>query len=244
MNVGAAWDLLKTNLKPVEISSSVPVNTVLSGFLATPGFGQGIYAREGVAVGEAETWQYTFVRTSGGSKPVTYNLGLRGDAGAFKLAQFDQTGQRQRVTSISLPLNTPVRLDVDFFTTTPGAHSAILDLDDPGTAGVDYQTMNLVIAADGFTAANNYTVTKSGTVGRNQVLHYFFAVPAGTPPSRSTSPARPRRSAPARRASCATTPTASASTRTPAPPATCRRRRQGATRTAARPATRRPASGR
>ena len=37
INVGAAWDLLKTNTKTVDISSSVAVNTVLSGFLATPG---------------------------------------------------------------------------------------------------------------------------------------------------------------------------------------------------------------
>jgi subtilisin family serine protease len=36
MNTSAAWDLLKTNIKTAEISASVPVNTVLSGFLAQP----------------------------------------------------------------------------------------------------------------------------------------------------------------------------------------------------------------
>ena len=51
INVGAAWDLLKTNIKTVDISSSVPVNTLLSGFLATPGVGSGIYDREGVTAG-------------------------------------------------------------------------------------------------------------------------------------------------------------------------------------------------
>ena len=35
INVGAAWDLLKTNIKTVDISSSVPVNTVISQFLAS-----------------------------------------------------------------------------------------------------------------------------------------------------------------------------------------------------------------
>src|SRR5262249_40482466 len=34
--VGAAWDLLKTNIKTVGISSSAPVATVLSGRLKTP----------------------------------------------------------------------------------------------------------------------------------------------------------------------------------------------------------------
>ena len=70
INVGAAWDLLKTNIKTVDITSSVPVNTVLSGFLATPGIGQGIYDREGVTVGQSYTRTYTFTRTSGGGGAV------------------------------------------------------------------------------------------------------------------------------------------------------------------------------
>src|SRR4030095_9176942 len=51
INVGAAWDLLATNIKTVNIQSSVPVNTLLSGFLATPGIGVGINDREGVVAG-------------------------------------------------------------------------------------------------------------------------------------------------------------------------------------------------
>ena len=31
INVGAAWDLLKTNIKTVEISSTAPVKTIISG---------------------------------------------------------------------------------------------------------------------------------------------------------------------------------------------------------------------
>jgi hypothetical protein len=38
-----------------------------------------------------------------------------------------------------------------------------------------------VIVPDLFTAGNNYTITKSGTVGRNQSLRFFYNVPAGTP---------------------------------------------------------------
>ena len=62
-----------TNIKTVAITSSVPVNTVLSGFLATPGVGVGIHDREGVALGESYTAQYTFTRTSGrgGPRPTT-----------------------------------------------------------------------------------------------------------------------------------------------------------------------------
>ena len=62
-----------------------------------------------------------------------------------------------------------------------GAHSAILRLDDPATVGVDYQSMNTVIAADQLTADTDFSSTKSGTIDRAQTAHYFFNVPEGSP---------------------------------------------------------------
>lgn len=46
IDVNAAWNQLKTNIKTGDISSSVDVHTILSGFLATPGKGEGIFDRE------------------------------------------------------------------------------------------------------------------------------------------------------------------------------------------------------
>ncbi|HEX6291628.1 MAG TPA: S8 family serine peptidase [Herpetosiphonaceae bacterium] len=170
VNVSAAWDLLKTNIKTAAITSSVPVNTLLSGFLRTPGYGQGIYDREGVTIGQSYTREYTFTRTKGSSAPVTYNLSWLGNDGTFSSAG-----------SIALPLNKAAKLLVTINPASAGSHAAILNLDDPSTTGIDYQTMNVVIAAEGFSADNNYTITKTGTVGRNQSLRYFFRIPAGTP---------------------------------------------------------------
>lgn len=169
LNVGAAWDLLKTNIKTVNITSSVPVNTLLSGFLATPGLGVGIYDREGVAPGDSYIRTYTFVRTDGPGGAITYNLSWVDNDGTF-----DSAG------AISLPKNVPVTLDVAVNPTSSGAHSAILNLDDPSSAGIEYQTMNVVIAADQFTAPD-YSVTKSGSLGPGQFDSYFFNVPADTP---------------------------------------------------------------
>jgi hypothetical protein len=171
INVGGAWDLLKTNLKTVTIRSSVPVNTILSGFLATPGFGVGINDREGVAAGDSYVRTYTFTRTSGPGGTKTYNLSWVDNDGTFSTSS----------TSISLPKNVPVNLDVTVSPATSGSHSAILNLDDPSTTGIDYQTMNVVIAADQFTADNNYSVAKTGNLGPGQFKSYFFNVPAGTP---------------------------------------------------------------
>ena len=171
INVGGAWDLLKTNIKTVTIQSSVPVNTILSGFLATPGSGVGINDREGVAAADSYVRTYTFTRTGGAGGTKTYNLSWVDNDGTFSISS----------GSISLPKGVPVTLDVAIHPTSSGPHSAILNLDDPSTTGIDYQTMNVVIAADQFSADNNYSVTKTGSLGPGQFKSYFFNVPAGTP---------------------------------------------------------------
>lgn len=169
LNIDAAWELLRTNIKTVNISSSVPVNTLLSGFLATPGVGVGINDREGVARGDSYTRTYTFVRTDGPRSTRTYNV-----------VWFDNDGTFSSAGTIALPKNKPVTLVVGINPTTAGAHSAILNLDDPTTPGVDYQTMNVVIAADQFLAPG-FSVVKTGSLGPGQFQTYFFNVPAGTP---------------------------------------------------------------
>lgn len=169
LDVVSAWELLKTNIRTVKISSSVPVNTILSAFLANPGFGVGIHDREGVTAGQSYTRTYTFVRNDGPGKAITYNLSWVDNDGTFSSAD-----------SITLRKGEPVTLDVQINPATSGVHSAILNLDDPSTAGIDYQTMNVVIAADTFEAPG-YSVTKSGEVGPGQFQTFFFYIPPGTP---------------------------------------------------------------
>lgn len=170
INVGAAWNLLKTNIKTVNISSFVPVNTLLSGFLAIPGVGVGINDREGVAVGQGYTRTYTFIRNDGPGGTKNYNLSWVDNDGTFSSA-----------TSISLPKGVAVNLDVNINAASTGSHSAILNLDDPSSAGIEYQTLNTVIAAEQFSADNNYSVSKSDVLGPGQFKTYFFYVPSGTP---------------------------------------------------------------
>jgi len=169
MDVGEAWELLRTNIKTVTITSAVEVHTVLSGFLATPGIGVGINDREGVAVGDSYTRAYTFVRRDGPGGTTTYNLSWVDNDGTFSSAG-----------SIALPKNSPVTLEVTVHPQTSGVHSAILNLDDPSSAGIEYQTMNVVVAAERFSAPD-YSVTKTGSLGPGQFDTYFFDVPAGTP---------------------------------------------------------------
>jgi len=177
-NVGAAWDLLKTNIKTSDITSSVEVHTLLAARLATPNRGPGIHDREGVLAGASYTRDYTFTRTKGGSGAITYNLTWVGNDGTFSSA-----------SSLSLGLNSPTTLTVSVHASTAGAHSAILDLDDPATVGIDYQTMNTVVAALPLNGSNNFKQTVSGSADRpdtNKPRH-FFAVPTGTTMIRVTA---------------------------------------------------------
>ncbi|MEP6909432.1 MAG: S8 family serine peptidase [Actinomycetota bacterium] len=170
IDVARAWDLLKQNPQPVNIKSRVAVHTLLSDFLADPGFGPGIYDREGVTVGQSYTRTYTFTRTSGPTRPMLYHLRWVGNDGTFATAD-----------DLLLRLNVATTLNVTVNPQASGIHSAVLRLDNSLTDGLDYETMNTVIAPDDFTAANGYSVTKAGLAGRNHVQHFFFHVPAGNP---------------------------------------------------------------
>ncbi|HKS54621.1 MAG TPA: S8 family serine peptidase [Steroidobacteraceae bacterium] len=166
----AAWNLLKTNIATDAIVARVPVNTVLSQFLAEPGVGVGIYDREGVVAGQSYTRTYKITRTKGGSTPKSYAVSWVGNDGTFSSA-----------ASIALPLNVTVDFPVTINPATAGDHSAIMNLDSPSAAGIEFQTMNVVVAADVFNAGNGYSVTKNGTIGRAQQLTHFVRVPAGAP---------------------------------------------------------------
>jgi hypothetical protein len=170
MNVGAAWDILRQNVKTVDITSSAPVKTVLSGLLATPNRGVGIYEREGWKAGDTGTRTITFTRTSGGTGAITYNLSWVGNDGTFSSAG-----------SISLPRGTPVNLPVAINAATVGIHSALLRLNDPSTAGIDYTVMNTIVAANQFNAANNFSVTTAGSADRPDMATFFYNVEPNTP---------------------------------------------------------------
>ena len=172
LTVGAAWTQLNAaGAAPRVVTGTVPVSTVLSGLLATPNVGVGIHDREGVALGVNYTRTYTLTRTTGPGNAIPFNLKWLGNDGTFKA--------RGNSAKVLLPLNIPVLVDVDIRPSTPGVHSAILQLDDPTTVGIDYMSMNSVFVPNEFTAANSFSVSMSGTVGRNATKHLFVRVPTG-----------------------------------------------------------------
>ncbi|SER25387.1 pre-peptidase C-terminal domain-containing protein [Lentzea xinjiangensis] len=167
-NTNAAWSLLDKHSVPDQVTTAVQVSTVQSGQLATPNVGVGIHDREGVTAGQEYTRTYTLTRTTGHDQE-DYKVSWKGNDGTFTAPK-----------KVSLPLNTPVLFPVKVKAKTAGVHSAVLQLDNPETPGVDVQTLNTVFAAENFTAANKFSVTKSGTIARNQSTSLFVNVPKGT----------------------------------------------------------------
>lgn len=99
---------------------------------------------------------------------MTFELTWEGNYGTFKSA-----------SSVVLPLNQPVDLSVEIPVTSPGAHSAILNLDHPSVAGHAHRLLAAVVAAYRFSAADRYTVNAELTVPRPGDRPVFVEVPAG-----------------------------------------------------------------
>ncbi|MCX4551082.1 MULTISPECIES: S8 family serine peptidase [unclassified Streptomyces] len=175
INIVGAWDQITKGAKghraaAHEYTVKAPVDTALSYALKTPGFGTGIYDREGgLKAGQTKTYPVTVVRTTGPDKAVTHKVSLKNNDGTFKL-----TGSGQ----VALPLGKPVTVKVQAKPASAGVHSAILQLDDKNTLGVDQQILATVIVAKPL-AKPSYTFTASGSVQRNSTTSYFVTVPEG-----------------------------------------------------------------
>lgn len=170
IDVKKAWNQLKAGVDTVDISSSVPVNTSLSDFLATPGVGVGIHDREGVKAGDRFVREYTLTRNSGPDHPITYRANWVGNDGTFSSPN-----------TVQLRKGYATKFRVTVNPRSEGAHSAILNLDSPTTTGRDFQTLNTVIAAQDFTAANGFSLRHGGEIGRNETKSFFVRVEPNTP---------------------------------------------------------------
>src|SRR5882757_4898715 len=167
--VGPAWDLLKHSATTDTYTVKAPVNTTLSSYLQTPGFGTGVYDREGgLTTGQSRTYDVTITRTSGPASSKLHTLTWKNNDGTFKVAS----------PVVSLPLNKAVTVKVTAKPASAGTHSALLNVDDPLTRGTDTQIAAAVIVSAPV-AAPSYTLTRSGSIQRDSTRSYFVTVPAG-----------------------------------------------------------------
>ncbi|WP_406832963.1 S8 family serine peptidase [Pedococcus sp. KACC 23699] len=174
MNVPGAWTLLRKRPATQDYTVTAPVCTPISDFLATPGVGTGVYNRcgskdGGQVSGVSKTYTVSATRTSGRSGSALHQLRLIGNDGTFTLG----------TTKAQMPKGTKVSIPVTARTTSQGAHSAILEIDDPTTSVVDQRVLLTVVLAKELTKPS-YATTTSDRVGRNLTKKLFVNVPAGT----------------------------------------------------------------
>ncbi|MCA2203452.1 S8 family serine peptidase [Streptomyces griseoincarnatus] len=168
IDVVDAWKAIRKGATAHEYTVKAPVDTAIDQFLKTPGYGTGLYDREGgLKAGQKKTYDITITRTSGPDRAVRHELDLANNADrAFRVVGGDK---------VSLPLNKPVTVKVQAQSRTAGIKSAILEVDDPRTEGVDRQILTTVVVSTPL----KYTYSAKGTAQRNSTTSYFVTVPEG-----------------------------------------------------------------
>ncbi|MFC9244323.1 S8 family serine peptidase [Streptomyces sp. NPDC057136] len=170
MNIVGAWNSIKAGATAHEYSVKAPVDTAIDFALKTPGFGTGLYDREGgLKAGQSKTYDVTVTRTTGPDRNVAHSLSWKNNDGTFSLAGS---------STVSLPLAKPVTVKVKARPGSAGVHSAILKVNDSKTVGVDHQILATVVVAKQLVAPG-YAYTASGSVQRNDHKSYFVNVPEG-----------------------------------------------------------------
>ncbi|WP_424920763.1 S8 family serine peptidase [Streptomyces sp. wa13] len=171
IDIVGAWKQIEKQGAPAhEYSVKAPVDTAIDFALKDPGFGTGLYDREGgLKAGQKKSYDVTVTRTTGPDKAVKHKLSWKNNDGTFSL-----TGS----STVSLPLGKPVTVKVQAKPRTAGVHSAILRVDDSKTSGVDQQILSTVVVAKDLVKPG-YAFSTTGSVQRNGTTSYFVNVPEG-----------------------------------------------------------------
>lgn len=172
MDVPGAFELLKKKADVADYTTNAPVCTPLSGFLKTPNRGTGLYNRcaagdGGQVVDRAKSYGLQITRTSGSTAAVRHNVRVVGNDGTFSVPRTLTLGKGKRSV-----------LSVTATTKKQGAHSAIVEIDDPKTPVIDHRVMVTVVQSEALKKPT-FSTENRGTVERNRTTSYFVTVPEG-----------------------------------------------------------------
>jgi hypothetical protein len=176
-NVERAWDILRSmREEPVRIEAEAPVKTPWSDSLRTPGRGRGLYELEGWKVGDSGTRTITLRRMTGPATPQEYKLTWTCNDGTYDLPR----------SVISLPLNTPLTIDVSIHPTTTGPHGAFLNVVDAKTNAIVHQVLHTIVIPETLTTENNFRLQHTARLSILPSTSHFVRVPSGGGSLRAT----------------------------------------------------------
>ncbi|WP_156725084.1 S8 family serine peptidase [Streptomyces apocyni] len=171
INIQKAWKSIRWGATAHGYTVKAPVDTALDQHLTEPGFGTGLYDREGgLKVGERKTYDVTITRTTGPKSAVWHKLSFKNN--------HDRTFGIKGFRFILLPRDKPVTVKVTAKPRKAGLSSAILEVNDLWTKGVDKQILTTVVASEKL-AKPSYSFSASGKAVRNLTTSYFVTVPEG-----------------------------------------------------------------
>jgi hypothetical protein len=168
VDIGRAWEALKTAQEPSKIIAAAKIVHPLAQYAARGDEGTGIFEFEGWSAGSTGTRSFRFRRESGSNQPLTYDVIWTGNDGTFTSAR-----------SVTLPLGTTVTFPVTIRLASPGTHSALLDLREPTSGTSVFRTQATIVASERPDPATG-SLRVSGRAGLMRVTQHYFHVPAGT----------------------------------------------------------------
>lgn len=167
LDLAGAWRVLARAFEPPRISASARIVHPLAHYSARGPHGSGILEIEGWTPGMTGVRTMVLRRESGPPQSLAYELDWSADDGTFSTAR-----------SVTLPLQHDVALPVRISVTSPGEHSGLLTLRDPGTGDVVFRTQATIVATERVDRQTS-TVRVAGTVGLMGQRAHYFAVPGG-----------------------------------------------------------------
>lgn len=166
LNIEASWDFLRSTSELPLITATADIVHPLAGYAAHGTHGSGIFERDGWKAGADGRRELRLRRQSGRRGDVLYRVSWTGNDGTFSAPP-----------SIRLPLDSTVALPVDIKVSSPGAHSALLNLHD-ATNVIVFRTQATIVASETFDP-RSHTLRLTGSVPPLRASTHYIAVPDG-----------------------------------------------------------------
>jgi hypothetical protein len=164
-DVGAAWTQLNRTIEVPRIQATAEIVHPLAQYAAAGPTGSGILERDGWHAGMAGRRTLHLRRLSGPAPATSYRVSWTGNDGTFSAP-----------SSVTLPLAIEVAVPIAITVSTPGAHSALLNLHDPATNAIVFRTQATIVAAREFDRTTR-SLTVSGSLATMRERSEYFRVP-------------------------------------------------------------------
>jgi len=168
LHVERAWNELQRRNDVPQITSEANIAHPFATTAAQGAVGSGLFERDGWVVGMEGIRTIRFRRDSGPAANIRYRVSWTGNDGTFATD-----------SEINLRLGQFVPLPIHITASSPGRHSAIVNLHDPTSDAIVYRTETTIVASTTLSSSNP-EIRIDGTVALMKRNEHYFTVPSNT----------------------------------------------------------------